>query len=156
MLHQCQQPFPLAGMALNFDDRQELDTIIDTAAAEGDHQLLTQLHAVAQPLFTDALCNKLAWMGRLDTLQFLQSLTPPCPLSPMACFLAIESGFYDTAAWLVENGPPGGPELALEAYVDAKVIQWVYDHTTLRLDTSGAVVFGQSAGRLGNLDFITC
>ncbi len=142
-------------MLLEFGDQQDLEKMIDMAAANGDQQLLTQLHAVAGPLFTDALCSKVAWVGDLTTLQFLRSLTPPCPLSPMACFLAMEACAYDTAAWLVENGPPGGPELALEAYVNTRMIQWVYDHTTVRLSTSSAGVSGCSAGRFGDLDFIT-
>ena len=52
---------------------------IDLAAASGDQLALRQLRSLAHPLFTEQICSKLAWAGDLATLQFVRSLSPPCP-----------------------------------------------------------------------------
>ncbi len=143
-----------AGMLRALDALWELEDIIDDAALTGDLQLLAQLHPVAGPLFTDALCTKLAYGGHLKTLKFLRSLTPPCPLSLMACELAAQEGFYDVTIWLMEHGPPGGPSLALERTHNADIIQWIYDHTRLRLNAQSASRKGAWAAGEGNWKFI--
>ncbi len=144
-----------AGMFLNPDDQEELENIIDAAAAEGDHQLLSQLHAVARPFFTDLLSCKLANVGDLETLQFLWSLRPRCHISPIACAVAIQAGFWDVAEWLLQHGPSGGARLILAAAYNHGVIQWVYEHSEARLSAAEATRKGVSASQSGNLRYIT-
>ena len=154
---------PACGININVEaaDDEELACIIDAAAADGDHEALTRLHAIAMHLFSCQLTSKLAWAGHTETLQFLQSLSPPCPIHPVASLLAIEAGRDDVVRWLVDHGhfvyPNAhiGLNTGLTDPDNMPLLEWVYAHTSHRMGPYDSVRFGREAVSKGSLAAIS-